>query len=221
MMDNKPISRLVLAVLLLALVVLLLGGCATMGEKPKSALVLTDRGTVTYEDKYEFKAPRGWKFLRNLAEGEGDFEFGFLKFEYQNGDYPSQTAFVYDAEPFGSSRDLETRTKRYLTRFLWLSGLFPEAKKQQELQLWGQPAILIFLEGENPNRGEKAESEVYLIKKGTRIISFACTQWRPLNGSFDSADFEQFEAFVNSFTFLQPTFYEELEKKIQKLKGDG
>jgi hypothetical protein len=215
MMDNKPISRLVLAVLPLALAGLFFGGCATMWEKPKPVLVATNRGTGIYEDKYEFKPPIGWNLLRNLEPGEGDFEFGFLKFEYQNGDYPSQTAFVYDAEPFGSSRDLETRTKRYLTRFLWLSGLFPEAKKQQELQLWGQPAILIFLEGENPNRGEKAESEVYLIKKGTRIISFACTQWRPLNGSFDSA------AFVNSFTFLQPTFYEELEKKIQKLKGDG
>ena len=191
-----------------------------MGEKPKPALVATDRGTATYEDKYEFKAPMEWKLLRNLAEGEGDFEFGFIKFEYRNGAYPSQSTFIYDDEPFGSRRDLNTRAKQYFTRFLWLSGIFPEVKKQDEVQLWGQPAIATHLEGENPNRGEKVKSLVYLVKKGSRIISFVCTQWRPMNGTFDSGPFEQFETFVQSFKFLKPTFYEEMDEKIKKLKSD-
>jgi hypothetical protein len=220
MMGNKTIFRWIIVVLPLGLVGLFFGGCATMGEKPKPALVATDRGTAIYEDKYEFKAPIGWKFLRNLSPGEGDFEFGFLKFEYQNGDYPSQSTFIYDAEPYGSSRDLDTRAERYLTRFLWLSGIFPEVKNEEKLRLWGQPAIAIFLEGENPNRGEKAKSQVYLVKKGTRIISFVLTQWRPMNGTFDSGPFEQFETFVKSFKFLKPTFYEEIEEKIKKLKSD-
>jgi hypothetical protein len=220
MMEHKAIFRWIVIVLALALVGLFFGGCATVGEKPKPALVATDRGTAIYEDKYEFKAPMGWKLLRNLSPGEGDFEFGFLKLEYEDGEYPSQSTFIYDAEPYGSSRDLDTRAKQYLTRFLWLSGMFPEVKKQQEIELWGQPAIVMYLEGENPNRGEKAKSQVYLVKKMTRIISFVFTQWRPMNGTFDSVPFEQFEMFLKSFKFLKPTFYEEIEKKIQKLKSD-
>jgi hypothetical protein len=218
MMENKTISRWVFVILLVAVAGLFFGGCATMGEKPKPALVATDQGTAIYEDKYEFKAPVGWKLLR--GESEGDFEFGFLKFENEKGDYPSQSTFIYDDEPFGSSRDLDTRAKQYCTRFLWLSGMFPEVKKQDEVQLWGQPAIAIYLEGENPTGGEKAKSLVYLVKKGTRIISFALTQWRPMSGAFDSGPFEQFETFVKSFKFLKPTFYEEIEEKIKKLKSD-
>jgi len=186
-----------------------------MGEKPKPALVATDRGTAVYEDKYEFKAPVGWKILR--AVSGGDFEFGFLKFE--EGDFPSQTTFLYDHQPFGSSRDLETRAKQYCTRFLWNSGIVPEVKQQDEVQLWGQPAIAIHLEGENPNRNEKSKSLVYLVKKGNRIISFVLTQWRPMKGTFDQEPFEQFETFVKSFKFLEPTFYDELEEKLKKLKG--
>jgi hypothetical protein len=144
MMGNKTIFRWIIVVLLLALAGLFFGGCATTGEKPKPALVATDQGTAIYEDKYECKAPMGWKLLRNLSPGEGDFEFGFLKFEYQNGDYPSQSCFIYDAEPYGSSRNLDTRAKQYLTRFLRLSGIFPEVKKEEKLQLWGKPAITIY-----------------------------------------------------------------------------
>ena len=194
---------------------LFFGGCATMGEKPKPALVATDRGTAVYEDKYEFKAPVGWKLLR--AVSGGDFEFGFLKFE--EGDFPSQTTFLYDNQPFGSSRDLETRAKQYCTRFLWNSGIVPEVKQQDEVQLGGQPAIAIHLEGENPNRNEKSKSLVYLVKKGNRIMSCVLTQWRPMKGTFDQEPFEQFETFVKSFKFLEPTFYDELEKKLKKLKG--
>lgn len=214
-MGNKATWRWTFVILVLVMAGLFLGGCATMGEKAKAALVATDRDSVIYEDKYEFKAPMGWKLLRNVSGG--DFEFGFLKFE--KGDFPSQTTFIYDNQPFGSSRDLATRAKQYCTRFLWNSGMFPEVEKQDEVQLWGQPAIAIYLEGENPSRGEKAKSLVYLAKNGSRVISFALTQWRPMNGVFDSEPFEQFEIFVKSFKFLKPTFYDGLEEKVKKLKG--
>ncbi len=214
-MKNKAISRWILVVFLFGISGLFGGGCATTGEKPKPVLVATDRGTAVFEDKYEFKAPMGWKLLRDYRGG--DFEFGFLKFE--TGDFPSQSTFIFDKEPFGSSRDLETRAKQYCTRFLWNTGMFPEVRKQEEVQLWGQPAIVIHMEGENPNREEKAKSLVYLVKKGNRIISFVLTQWRPMNGTFDQEPFDQFETFVQSFKFLKKTFYEEFEEKVKQVKG--
>jgi hypothetical protein len=214
-MTNRTMSRWVIGIFLVAGAGLFLGGCATTGAKPKPALVATDKGTAVYEDKYEFKAPMGWKILREVSGG--DFEFGFVKFE--KGDFPSQTTFIYDPEPFGSAQNLETRAKQYCTRFLWNSGIQAEVKKLEQVQLWGLQAVVIQLDGENPNRNEKAKSIVYLVKKGSRVISFTVTQWRPMNGTFDPEPFGQFETFVQSFRFLKKTFYEEFEEKVKKLKG--
>lgn len=195
---------------------LFLGGCATLAPEKPSALLSTDRGTVIFLEKYEFKRPpAGWAFMKNL-EG-GDFELGFLKFE--KGDFPSQTTFIYDDEPFGSSRDLDQRARQYCTRFLFNSGMFPQVQKEEKVQIMGQPALAIYLEGENPNRDEKARSKIYFVKKGERIISFVCTQWRPLGGTYDPSPFEHFETFVHSFRFLKKTFYDELNEKIGKVKG--
>lgn len=194
----KPGLTLKFAFPLLVMTGLLLGGCATLGpEKPKD-VVPTDRGTVIFLEKYEFKKPpAGWAMLKNL-EG-GDFELGFLTME--RGAFPSQTTFIFDDQPFGSSRDLDQRAKQYCTRFLFNTGMYPEIKKQEKIEVIGLPALAIYLEGENPNRAEKAKSKVYLIQKGNRIISFVCTQWRPLNGIYDQAAFGQFEEFVKSFKF--------------------
>ena len=211
---STPGSILGLAVALLLSTGLFLGGCATMGfEKPKSALTLTDRGTVVYLDKYEFKRPPAdWLLLKNL-EG-GDFELGFLKIG--KGPFPTQSTFIYDDQPFGSSRYLEPRAKQYCTRFLFNSGMLPDIKKQENIHLWGRPAIAIYLEGENPNRDEKAKSLVYLVKRGSRIISFVLTQWRPMQGTFDQAAFTEFEDFVQSFKFLKKSFYENFEDQLKQ-----
>ena len=200
---------------LFALMALLSGGCATMApEKPK-AMIPTDRGTVLYLEKYEFKAPVGWSLMRNL-EG-GDFELGFMKIE--PGAFPSQTTFMYDEEPYGSSKDLEGRSDQYCTRFLFNSGMIPEVTKREKTQVMGLDALALYFEGENPVQKEKAKSKLYLVKKGNRIISFVCTQWRPLDGRFDMQSFEIFDNFVQSFKFLKKTFYESLDEEIQKLKG--
>jgi hypothetical protein len=214
-MKRRTMSERVTGILLLVVAGLFLGGCATTGVKPKPALEATGKGTAIFEDKYEFKAPMGWKLLREVSGG--DFEFGFVKFE--KGDFPSQTTFIYDPEPFGSAQDLETRAKQYCTRFLWNSGIQAAVKKLEQVQLWGHPAVVIQLDGENPNRNEKSKSVVYLVKKGDRVISFAATQWRPMNATFAPEPFEQFETFVQSFKFLKKTFYEEFEEKLKKLKG--
>jgi hypothetical protein len=83
----------------------------------------------------------------------------------------------------------------------------------------GQPALALYLEGENPNRKEKSKSIVYLVKRGDRIISFVCTQWRPLKGTWDPQAFAHFEKFVNSLKFLKKTFYEDFAEKLKELKG--
>ena len=208
-------SKRAAGLLLPAAVGLFFAGCATIEQKPKSALVATDRGTAIYEDKYEFKPPFGWKVLRNVSGG--DFEFGFWIFE--KGGFPSQTTIIYDPNPYGSSQDLDTRAKQYCTRFLWNSGIAAEVKKQEKTEVLGNTAVLMELMGENPNRNEKSESLVYLIKTGSRVISFVITQWRPMDGSFSQEPFEKFETFVRSFKFLKKTFYEEMEEKIKKLEG--
>jgi hypothetical protein len=191
----------------------ILAGCATMGEKPKPTMVPTERGTVLFLDKYEFKSPpQNWALMKNL-EG-GDFELGFMLIE--PGAFPTQTTFMYDDQPYGGSQDLETRAKYYCTRFLFNSGIDLRVTKQEKVTLGGKDAIALSLEGENPNRDEKAKSKVYLVKKGNRIISFVCTQWRPLNGTYSQEPFDYYEAFVQSFKFLKKDFYETFEEELTK-----
>ena len=214
-MENKIMSRLIIGICLLAMIGLFLGGCATMGEKPKPVLTVTDRDTVLYLDKYEFKAPAGWKLMRNLSEG--DFEFGFLKLE--KGEFPSQTTMFYDEEPYGSSRDLETRAKQYSAFFLAGRGISMEIKKMEKSEAAGRPALAVHMEGENPYRNEKAKSMVYFFKTGEYVVTLACTQWRPMKGPFDPEPFQQFEAFAKSFKYLRKPFYEEIEERIKRVEG--
>jgi hypothetical protein len=202
-------------VLLLVMVAVFGFGCAALqpAEKPK-ALTPTDRGTVLFLDKYEFKQPpQNWALMKNL-EG-GDFELGFLLIE--RGGFPSQTTFMFDEEPYGSSPDLEKRAKYYCTRFLFNSGIDLRVIKQEKTTLGGTDALAIYLEGENPNRDEKAKSKVYLLKKGNRIVSFVCTMWRPMNGPYAQEPFDYFEGFVQSFKFLKKDFYESFEDELGKV----
>lgn len=212
----KKGSFLLKRVLLLfagGILVFQLNSCATLTEKPKPSLVSTKRGTVIFQEKYEFiKPPEGWALIK--SEESGDFEMGFLKIE--KGDFPSQTTFIFDDQPFGAHQDLEKRAKYYCTRFLFNSGLDLRVTQKEKLKVQGKDAIAIYMEGENPHRKEKTKSKIYLIKKGNRIISFVCTQWRPLNASFQQKPFEHFEIFVQSFKFLQKDFYEIFEEELKK-----
>jgi len=200
--------------LLIAAVTVFNVGCAAMQpEKPKT-LSLTDRGTVLFLDKYEFKRPpQNWALMKNL-EG-GDFELGFLLME--KGEFPSQTTFMYDEEPYGGSQNLEKRAEYYCTRFLFNSGIDVRVTKREKATVAGNDAIALYLEGENPNRNEKAKSKVYLVKKGNRITSFVCTMWRPMNGTYAQEPFDYFETFVHSFKFLKKDFYENFEEELKKM----
>ncbi len=213
-MAGKSMSKWLFSIFLLAVTGLFFGGCATIGEKPRPALVPTDRGTVDYMGKYEFKAPVGWKLVRNLTGG--DFEVGFLSIE--KGEFPSQTTMFYDEEPYGSSRDLEARAMQYSVFFLAGRGMSMATNKMEKGEVAGRPALLVYMEGENRYRNEKAKSMVYFFKTGDYVVTLACTQWRPMKGSFDSKPFQVFEEFARSFKFLKPTFYEEIEERIKRVE---
>jgi hypothetical protein len=196
----------------IALTIGLLGACATTSSKKAPTLVPTSQGTVVFLEKYEFKPPpQGWIMMKNV-EG-GDFELGFLRFE--KGDFPSQTTFMYDDQPYGNSQDLEKRADYYCTKFLFNSGIDLEVKKKERLTINGRDALAIDMGGQNNVTKEKSKSKVYLIKKGSRIISFVCTQWRPLNASYSQEPFNHFEAFVHSFKFLKKDFYESFEEELK------
>ena len=216
-MKSEATSKWIFVFLMPAIIGLFLGGCATMGEKPKSALTATKQGTLIYEDKYEFKPPSdtGWRLMRNLTGG--DFEFGLLKIE--KGDFPSQTTMFYDEEPFGSSRDLETRAKEYSSIFLRGRGISMEIKKTEKGEAARHPALVVHMEGDNPYRDEKAKATVCFFKTGEYVVTLACTQWRPLKGTFDPEPFVQFETFYKSFKYLKTPFYEQIEEKIKRLEG--
>ncbi len=213
-MKKKKMFKGISEIFPLVAIMLVLGGCATMGERPKPVLTPTNRGTVLYLDKYEFKAPpQGWSLMRNL--GGGDFEFGFLKLE--KGEFPSQTTMFYDEEPFGNSPDLETRAKQYSTYFLAGRGIHMDIKKEKKGEVAGRAALVLEMEGENPYRNEKAESIVYFFKTGTYVVSLVCTQWRPVKAAFNPEPFQRFEEFVRSFKYLKKPFYEEIEERIRNL----
>ncbi len=206
-------KKIIYVNILVIALVMILTSCASFGEKPRPLLIPTERGTVVFQDKYEFKRPpQGWSLIK--SEEGGDFEMGFLTFE--KGDFPSQTSFIYDDQPFGAHQDLEKRAKYYCTKFLFNSGIELKVTKQERVKIDGRDGIAIYMEGENPNRNEKTKSKIYLVKKGNRIVSFVCTQWRPLSGTFSQESFDHFEAFVHSFKFLKKDFYEKFEEKLKE-----
>jgi len=214
-MEQTMKTRFVLRTCLFFLVAatLLSVGCATT-EPKKPALVPTSQGTVVFFEKYEFKRPpQGWALMRDV-EG-GDFELGFVKME--KGEFPTQTTFMYDDKPYGAARDLEKRAEYYCDFFLFNSGANLRLTKQEKLTINGREALALYLESENPILKEKSKSKVYLVRKGNRIISFVCTQWRPIKGTFSEEPFEHFETFVQSFKFLKKDFYETLEEEMTRI----
>ncbi len=113
----------------------------------------------------------------------------------------------------------ETRAKQYQTLFFAATGMIMAQSKVQKTEVMGQPAAILETEGLNPNQNEKAKSKVYLVKRGDWIVSFLCTQWRPLNGVYDLKDFEIFDTFANSFKYLKPGPFEDIIERIKKIEG--
>ena len=81
---------------------------------------------------------------------------------------------------------------------------------RKEVQVVGGEGLQVDVEGKDPVRGEKVRARVIFGKRGDRIIGFYITQWRPMDGTYDTAAFDIFDKFVKSFKFLKKSFYETL-----------
>ena len=184
-------------------------GCATM-EAKKPPYELTTKGTVIYEQEFEFTPPPpGWKLVKvETREGSGEFAFGFLKED--PGPFPSQSMFAYDEDPFGCSTTFEEREKEFFNRFLWNAALNIQVLEKKKVEVIGREGLEVIAEGKDPMKKEKARSKVVFGKRGDRVVAFYITQWRPIDGNYDSAPFEVFDKFVKSFKFLKKSFYETL-----------
>jgi hypothetical protein len=185
-----------------------LSGCATLTPSQKPYEV-TPKGTVIYGNEFEFALPPlGWRMFWPEGEGNGEFNFGFMKLD--PGPFPSQSIFAYDEEPFGCSTKFEEREKEFFRRFLWNAVLQFQILEKEKVQVIGGEGLAVTVEGKDPIKKEKAKAKVIFGKRGERIVAFYITQWRPIDGTYDPSAFEVFDQFVSSFKFLKRSFYETL-----------
>lgn len=198
-----------LMILCFVLVAAWLSGCATMGPSKPVPYNFSSQGTVIWNDEFEFKPPPlGWKLIQ--VESGGEFGFGFLRAE--PGQFPSQSMFVYDEEPFGCSGKFEEREGEFFKRYLWSSAISMKMRivEEKKVNVVGGEGLAVVVEGEDPVKKEKVKSKVVFGKRGERVVAFYITQWRHIDGTYDPAAFDVFDQFVGSFKFLKKSFYETL-----------
>ncbi len=201
---RKQIGRL----LWVAFVGMMLSACATT-ETTQKPYKVSPQGTVIWNDEFEFKPPPpGWKLIQ--VEVGGEFGFGFLRAE--PGQFPSQSMFVYDEEPFGCSTKFEDREVEFFKRYLWTTALNIDMRilEKNKVNVLGGEGLAVVAEGKDSVKKEKAKSKVVFGKRGDRVVAFYLTQWRHIDGTYDSSAFEIFDKFVASFKFLKKSFYETL-----------
>jgi hypothetical protein len=198
-----------LMILYFVLVAAWFSGCATMGPSQPVPYKFSSQGTVIWNDEFEFNPPPpGWKLVQ--VESGGEFGFGFLRTD--PGQFPSQSMFVYDEEPFGCSGKFEEREEEFFKRYLWASAISMKMRKleKQKVNVVGGEGLAVVVEGEDPVKKEKVRSKVVFGKRGERVVAFYITQWRHIDGTYDPAAFDVFDQFVASFKFLKKSFYETL-----------
>jgi len=191
-----------------ALAGMMLSACATT-ETTQKPYKLSQQGTVIWNDEFEFKPPPpGWKLIQ--VEVGGEFGFGFLRTD--PGQFPSQSMFVYDEEPFGCSTKFEDREAEFFKRYLWTTALSIDMQilEKKKVNVLGGEGLAVIAEAKDSIKKEKVRSKVVFGKRGDRVVAFYLTQWRPLDGTFDNSAFEIFDQFVSSFKFLKKSFYETL-----------
>ena len=191
------------------LVLVWISGCATMQQKQEKPYRLSERGTLVWQDEFEFMLPPlGWNVVQ--VESGGEFGFGFIRRD--PGEFPSQSVFVYDEDPFGCSTKLDERSEEFFKRYLWAAAISMNVKvlEANKMNVVGGEGLAVIAEGKDPVRKEKVRSKVIFGKRGDRVVSWYLTQWRPIDGAFDPSAFEVFDKFVASFKYLKKSFYETL-----------
>lgn len=187
---------------------LLLAACApaaTRAADPLAGLRQTD-GTVAWQQEYRFAPPPApWQLL---DLDEDDYSVAFMKL--CSDGYPCQSTLAYAEEPFGYSLDFEERQAEFFRRFLWASRVTFAAPELRKVKVLGQDGLEAITEGVEPVLRHKVRCKILFARRGERVVAFYFTQWRDENNAFDAADETDFDRFVASFGFLQPSFYERL-----------
>jgi hypothetical protein len=198
-----------LMILCTLLVLVWVSGCATFQQPQEKPYRLSERKTLIWQDEFEFMVPPlGWNVVQ--VESWGEFGFGFVRSD--PGEFPSQSVFVYDKEPFGGSLKLEERSEEFFKRYLWAAAISMSVKvlETKRMSVVGGEGLAVIAEGKDPVRREKVRSKVVFGKHGDRVVSWYLTQWRTIDGTFDPSAFEVFDKFVASFKYLKKSFYETL-----------
>ena len=201
-------KKKILTILCVVSLLVWLSGCATTQTTQKPYRI-SPQGTLIWQDEFEFMVPPlGW----NVVQVESGSEFGFGFVRRDPGEFPSQSVFVYDEDPFGCSTKLDERSEEFFKRYLWAAAISMNVKvlETKKMNVVGGEGLAIIAEGKDPVKKEKVRSKVIFGKRGDRVVSWYLTQWRHIDGAFDPSAFEVFDKFVASFKYLKKSFYETL-----------
>ncbi len=163
-------------------------------------------GAVVWQQEYRFAPPPPPWQLIDLSEE--DYSIAFFK--SCRDFYPCQSTFAYAEEPFGYSLDFEERQAEFFRRFLWASRALFAPAQLRKATLFGREALEAVTEGTEPVLQHKVRCKILFARRGERVVAFYYSQWRPAEGAYDPTDEADFDRFVASFEFLQPSFYQRL-----------
>ncbi|MHC1698002.1 MAG: hypothetical protein AB9919_08120 [Geobacteraceae bacterium] len=188
-------------------------GCAARVAPPKTVSLdthheLTPRGTMIFDGEYEFvPPPSAWEMLRGSQFTH--YVVGFYRRDVDKSSLAS-SFIAYDEDPYGTSKDLEARAQECLKRYFWASMLRKNILEKKNVTVLGGEGLALTFEVQDTTKKIKVRSMLIFGYRGERVVLFYLNQWRSIDSSFEKSAFEQFDKFVNSFTFLKKSFYETL-----------
>jgi len=171
-------------------------------------LHVTPQGTAIFNDEYEFMPPPSeWEMLRG-----SQFTHYVVGFYRRDSDKSSMASsfIAYDEDPYGISKDLETRAQECLKRYFWASMLEKNILEKKKRKVLGGEGLAITFEINDPTKKIKVRSKLVFGYRGERVVLFYFNQWRSFDSNFDQSAFELFDRFVTSFSYLKKSFYETL-----------
>jgi hypothetical protein len=188
-------------------------GCASQIAPRKdvsgSAMpALTPRGTMIINDEYEIMPPPSpWEML--TGNQFSHYVVGFYRKDSDKIQLAS-SFFAYDEDPFGTSRDLEVRSRECLKRYFWESMQPKTILEKKKVRILGGEGLSVIFEVKDPSKKIKVKSMLVFGYRGDRIVLFYINQWRSIDSSYDGSAFDLFDKFMSSFTFLKKSFYQTL-----------
>lgn len=205
---KRPLCMIVLYCMLFSL-----SGCAARVAPQKAVSLdttpqLTPRGTMILDGEYEFVPPPStWELLKGSQFTH--YVVGFYRRDVDKISLAS-SFIAYDEDPYGTSRDLETRAQECLKRYFGASMLHKNILEKKKLKVLGGEGLTITFEIKDPVKNIMVRSMLVFGYRGERVVLFYLNQWRSIDSNFDQSTFELFDKFVTSFTFLKKSFYETL-----------